>query len=165
MVERVQLAQRVAVARARGDKWDAIAAAEGRPKRTLQALHKRYMAEDRRLGDPSTLVREFVDLHTEAMNAFADLAESGDNSSVRLGATTRMLDAAKARMDMFVALGLVPRSPTNAAALERAGAMGEELAAVLVKHDMPEAVIEELRAVVAKYKGAGKRLEPPRAAA
>jgi hypothetical protein len=125
------------------------------------------MSEDERLGDPKGLIRENIDIYTAAIGKFAHEAEHGDNASARIGATRSMLDAMDRRTALYIAVGLVPRSPTAEAEVANLQEMVEGLAEVLRRYHLPQEAIAELRAVVERHdpKRTAPQIEPPRATA
>lgn len=151
MVERLRIAERVVVARAKAkpDTWKVIEQREKVPIRTLQSILAQYQDEMGKLGDASgaPILQETLLLYTASIEKLAWEAEYGDNTASRVGATRSLLDAAKGRIELLAVMGRMPRSfraMDELAALQR---FVRRLAEIVERHELPPEVVHEFVAL------------------
>jgi hypothetical protein len=153
MVARVKLAERLLAARHKPqpDPWAEIAVREGIPVRTLKYVLNRYEREDAQLGDPLAVIRQTLALFDEALEKLSDVALHADNSSAQVGAIKLLLETARGRLDLLVALGVIPREVHRLVDQEDAAQLVQRMAAIVEDHHLPELVIDELLDAVDRH--------------
>ena len=118
------------------------------PSSTLRYIHSTYEAYNDQLEDPLGLVERTLRLHEEAIELFAHEATHGDTSSARIGAARSMVAIAKEQLSLLVAIGKLPRDLGSAQDHKEMVELVEELAQVLERNNIPQAVIQQLLEVV-----------------
>jgi hypothetical protein len=153
MVARVKLAERLLAARHKPqpDPWAEIAVREGIPVRTLKYVLNRYEREDAQLGDPLAVIRQTLALFDEALEKLSGVALHADNSSAQVGAIKLLLETARGRLDLLVALGVIPREVHRLVDQEDAAQLVQRMAAIVEDHHLPELVIDELLDAVDRH--------------
>lgn len=106
------------------------------------------MAEGEQLGDPLGIVRETLELYSEAMLDLSDAAEKADGTNGKIGSIRLLLEVAKARLELLIAAGLMPRELYKYADQQDALELIRRMAGVLESHDLGDEIIEQLLAVI-----------------
>jgi hypothetical protein len=151
IVARVQLAQRLAVARAEPTPvpWATLAAQEGLSVSQCHRVLNDYLAEDLRLGDPLGLVRETLGVFGCTIEMLGDLAEAeSTHATVKVGAARLLLEALGARIQLLVAAGMMPRRLSAQRDHDDAVILVTKMAEVIRAHDLGDDIVDELLAVV-----------------
>jgi hypothetical protein len=151
MVGRVQLAQRLAVARAQPTPvaWSVLAEREGVSISQAHRILAAYRAEGLQLGDPLGLVRETLGIFNRAIEQLGEIAEAeNSHSTVKVGALRLLLEALGARIQLLTAAGLMPKRLSAQRDHEDAVALVRRMAEVIERHDLGDRIVDELIAVV-----------------
>lgn len=150
VVEKVRLQRDLAAARAQPHPptWKALAAKHGLPVRTIQRYHTRYIEQQAFDDDPLGLVNEGLDLYAAVIERAAEELEAADNSNAAIGAMRLILDTMGRRLNLLIQVGRMPRNMVD---FENVGAINTMilgLSEIVEKHDLPNAVIDDLLSVV-----------------
>lgn len=151
MVARVQLAQRLAVARAQPTPvhWDVLAERELLSVSQCHRILADYHAEDLQLGDPLGLVRESLSIFGRTIALLGDLAEDDrTQAAAKVGALRLLLEALGARIQLMVSAGMMPRNLGAYRDQQDAVTLVRRLAEVIQHHDLDDKIVDELIAVV-----------------
>ena len=147
MVERVKLAERIALARTQVPPvpWAEIAKREGVPERTCNHVYASYRDEQIKLGDGSgqAILSETLMLYTHSIEKLAYEAEVGENSASRVGAIRTLLDALKGRIEILAVMGRMPKSFRAMDELAALTRLVRRMAEVVERHGLPPEVVEE----------------------
>lgn len=163
MVQRVRLARRIAVARAKKEPWATIIARERIPERTARDLLAKYQAESDELEDPFGIVRETLSLYDAALHDLSEIALNGDNSAAKVGAIRLTLETSKARVELLACAGMFPRNLSRAREEIDLITLINRIMKILEQADLPEEVIADLSAVIKEMSARGPSLLPARA--
>lgn len=147
MIQRLRLAERITVARAKDPpvEWAEIARSEKIPERTCYHVYASYRDEQVKLGDGSgvSILNETLMLYTYSIEKLAYEAEHGENSASRVGAIRTLLDANKGRIEILSVMGRMPRSFRAMDELAALTKLVRQIAEVVERHELPAAVVEE----------------------
>src|SRR5215218_6020911 len=107
-VDRIHIGVRVERAHAKGIPWKQIAADEGIPERTLQDIHRKYIAQCEVTEDPSLVFEETAVMLMDALDRLYQEMEYGDTSSARVGAARALMGALRDRLNLFASVATIP---------------------------------------------------------
>jgi chorismate mutase len=159
MVERVQLAMRIAAARGKPkpDAWTVIARREGKPMRTCQYVYAKLVEQRTPMDDPTgmSVLVETLDLYNEIIEFLAEAVRDADMWTARIGAARSIMDALKDRVELMIVMGRMPRSVAAASDRQRVHTMLRQMGEVLERHGVAPEVIEDLIAIIDEDKQPG----------
>lgn len=152
LVERVQLAQRIAAAKHAipPETWDKIAKREGVPKRTCEYVYARYREQVVGLEDPTgqRILDESLLIYTETIALLGEATSKAETWIGRSAAAGKLLDAVKARIELLVVMGRMPRSIQASRDRIRVQTMLRKMAEVLERHGAEPDLIRDLLAII-----------------
>lgn len=151
--ERIKIAQRYLVEQAKPKGVKKKTRAEfakefGISLNTLDRLVADFRQDNEDMTDALGIVGESLHLYTEAIQNLAYEAEHGETGAVRVGATRSMLEAVKGRLELLVAVNMIPRRLGAAHEQQDLVRMVHEIARVLESNDIPEEVVLQILRVV-----------------
>lgn len=152
LVERVLLAQRIAVARHKPvpDTWPVIAKREGVPQRTCEHVYSKHREQAAALEDPTgqKVLDETLAIYTETIALLGEATSQGESWAVRTGAARTLLDAARARVELLVVMGRMPRSIQASRDRQRVQVMLRRMAELLERHSASPELIRDLLGIL-----------------
>jgi hypothetical protein len=146
MFDRVTRARRIAAMRAQEPPiaWRSIATQVGLSESQARDVYADFLRWQEGIEDPMRFVDETIDSLTVAMSEAADAAAHADKgSTARVGAIRTFVDVAEMRLALMQRAGKVPRYLGAFAAQEETRVIFEEFAALLKRHDVKGAVLDD----------------------
>ena len=149
-MERIRLAERVSLARDKKVPWRDISRQEEVPERTLQHVHRTYLAELMALKDPDLMFTETAFLLSAAMDVLCREMEEGDTSSARVGAARAVMAAVRDRLNLFASVGALPGNIGARVQYRDSREKLDQIVLLLRRHcdDIPEHVLYQVNALM-----------------
>lgn len=150
IVQKVRIAQAAAVARAHPDPptWDELSETYNVPVRTMKKLVSDFQDDEKHLGDPLAIIRETLAIYQQSMSNLSEKLAGTEGLVSTVAGTRLLLEAARGRIELMVASGLMPRRLSGERDRDDAVTLIRKMADVLERHDLGDEVLAELLEVV-----------------
>lgn len=127
-----------------------IAKREGIPARTCQHVYTRFEAGYEVVSDSSGMkvLDETLALYNAAIENLSEGAVNGESWAVRVGATGRLMDALRQRVQLLVVMGRMPRSIQAQSDRLRVEQMLRRMAEVVERHEADPDLVRALLAII-----------------